>query len=77
MGVPRCPQIRDRVAAVRRNRLGEIVAPADGPVSWTTPSDLAEAAAIILADPGRFDGPTPPLTAPDLSRTAHPRRWQR
>ena len=44
---------------------GEIVAPADGPVSWTTPADLAEAAAIILADPGRFDGPTPPLTAPD------------
>ena len=44
---------------------GEIVAPADGPVSWTTPSDLAEAAAVILADPGRFDGPTPPLTAPD------------
>ena len=39
--------------------------PADGPVSWTTPSDLAEAAAVILADPGRFDGPTPPLTAPD------------
>ena len=45
---------------------GEIVAPADGPVSWTTPSDLAEAAAIILADPDRFDGPTPPLTAPDV-----------
>ena len=45
---------------------GEIVAPADGPVSWTTPADLAEAAAIILAGPGRFDGPTPPLTAPDV-----------
>ena len=45
---------------------GEIIAPADGPVSWTTPADLAEAAAIILADPGRFDGPTPPLTAPDV-----------
>ena len=44
---------------------GEIVAPADGPVSWTTHADLAEAAAIILADPGRFDGPTPPLTARD------------
>ena len=42
---------------------GEIVAPADGPVSWTTHADLAEAAAILLADPGRFDGPTPPLTA--------------
>lgn len=44
---------------------GELVAPADGPVSWTTHADLAEAAAIILADEGRFEGPTPPLTAPD------------
>lgn len=44
---------------------GELVAPADGPVSWTAHADLAEAAAIILADEGRFDGPTPPLTAPD------------
>jgi NAD(P)H dehydrogenase (quinone) len=44
---------------------GEIVAPADGPVSWTTHADLAEAAAAILADPGRLDGPTPPLTGPD------------
>jgi uncharacterized protein YbjT (DUF2867 family) len=35
------------------------------PTSWTTHADLAEAAAIILADQGRFDGPTPPLTAPD------------
>ena len=34
----------------------------DGPVSWTAHADLAEAAAIILADEGRFDGPTPPLT---------------
>ncbi|MGH3375942.1 MAG: SDR family NAD(P)-dependent oxidoreductase, partial [Actinoallomurus sp.] len=44
---------------------GELVVPADGPVSWTTHDDLAEAAAIILADEGRFDGATPPLTAPD------------
>jgi NAD(P)H dehydrogenase (quinone) len=44
---------------------GELVAPADGPVSWTAHADLAEAAAIILADEGRSDGPTPPLTAPD------------
>jgi NAD(P)H dehydrogenase (quinone) len=43
---------------------GELVAPADGPVSWTAHADLAEAAAIVLADEGRFDGPTPPLTAP-------------
>jgi uncharacterized protein YbjT (DUF2867 family) len=44
---------------------GELVAPADGPVSWTIHTDLAEAAAIILTDEGRFDGATPPLTAPD------------
>ncbi|XRQ08719.1 NAD(P)H-binding protein [Actinomadura welshii] len=42
---------------------GELVAPADGPVSWTAHADLAEAAAIILADEGRFEGPTPPLVA--------------
>ncbi len=44
---------------------GQLVAPADGPVSWTTHADLAEAAAIILADEGRFDGTTLPLTAPE------------
>ncbi|MEV4702445.1 NAD(P)H-binding protein [Actinoplanes sp. NPDC049316] len=44
---------------------GELAAPADGPVSWTAHADLAEAAAVILADEGRFDGPTPPLTAPE------------
>lgn len=44
---------------------GELVAPADGPVSWTTHADLAEAAAVTLAEEGRFEGPTPPLTAPD------------
>ncbi len=42
---------------------GEIALPADGPVSWTSHADLADAAAAILADEGRFDGPTPPLTA--------------
>ena len=42
---------------------GTIEAPADGKVSWTTRADLAEADAIILADVGRFDGATPPLTA--------------
>ncbi|WP_328696439.1 NmrA family NAD(P)-binding protein [Streptomyces sp. NBC_00342] len=41
---------------------GEIALPADGPVAWTTHADLADAAAAILADEGRFDGPTPPLT---------------
>ncbi|HWK26149.1 MAG TPA: SDR family oxidoreductase [Solirubrobacter sp.] len=44
---------------------GALALPADGPVSWTTQSDLAEAAAIVLTDEGRFDGPTPPLTAAD------------
>ncbi len=43
---------------------GELVAPEDGPVSWTAHGDLAEAAAIVLAEEGRFDGDgvTPPLT---------------
>ncbi len=45
-------------------KTGEILAPADGPVSWTTHADLAAADATILADDGRFDGITPPLTAP-------------
>jgi uncharacterized protein YbjT (DUF2867 family) len=49
----------------RALQTGELVAPADGPVSWTAHADLAEAAAIILAGEGQFDGPTPPLTAPD------------
>ncbi|MGW5773882.1 NAD(P)H-binding protein [Streptomyces longwoodensis] len=42
---------------------GELRAPADGPVSWTTHDDLAEAAAVLLAEEGRYEGPTPPLTA--------------
>ncbi|MBC7842104.1 MAG: NAD(P)H-binding protein [Gemmatimonadaceae bacterium] len=41
---------------------GVLVAPADGPVSWTAHADLAEAAAMILHNPGTYDGPTPPLT---------------
>lgn len=55
---------------------GRLVLPEDGPVSWTTHADLAEATAAILADEGRFDGPTPPLTAAqaltfaDLARIA-------
>jgi NAD(P)H dehydrogenase (quinone) len=31
-------------------------------VSWTAHADLAEAAAIILAQESKYDGPTPPLT---------------
>ena len=41
---------------------GLLEAPADGPVAWAAHADLAEAAAIILASPGRYEGPTPPLT---------------
>lgn len=44
---------------------GELETPQDGKVSWTAHTDLAEAAARVLADEGRFDGPTPPLTARD------------
>ncbi len=43
-------------------KTGLLEAPADGKVSWTAHADLAEAAAIILKDEGRYDGPTPPLT---------------
>lgn len=41
---------------------GDIALPADGPVTWTGHDDLAEATAAILAEEGRFEGPTPPLT---------------
>ncbi|MEU3518729.1 NAD(P)H-binding protein [Streptomyces sp. NPDC006654] len=41
---------------------GQVALPADGPVCWTAHDDLAEAAAVVLADEGRFEGPTPPLT---------------
>ncbi|WP_306321195.1 MULTISPECIES: SDR family oxidoreductase [unclassified Streptomyces] len=43
---------------------GVIALPADAPVAWTGHDDLADATAAILADPGRFEGPTPPLTGP-------------
>jgi NAD(P)H dehydrogenase (quinone) len=36
---------------------GRITVPADGPVSWTAREDAAEAAAIILASKGGYDGP--------------------
>ena len=44
-------------------RSGELRTPEDGPISWTARDDLAEADAAILADEGRWDGVTPPLTA--------------
>ncbi len=43
-------------------RSGEIVAPEDGPIAWTTHADLAEAAAIALTSEVP-DGVTAPLTA--------------
>ncbi|MCO8275864.1 NmrA family NAD(P)-binding protein [Actinoplanes sp. TRM 88003] len=45
---------------------GELALPEDGPFSWTAHDDLAEAAAIALADDGVLDGVTAPLTAPEL-----------
>jgi uncharacterized protein YbjT (DUF2867 family) len=41
---------------------GELALPKDGPVAWTAHADLADAAAAVLLDEGRFEGPTPPLT---------------
>ena len=41
---------------------GVLEVPADGKVSWTAHADLAQAAAILLADEGQYEGPTPPLT---------------
>ncbi len=43
-------------------KTGVLEVPADGKVSWTAHADLAEAAAILLADEGQYEGPTPPLT---------------
>ena len=42
---------------------GELRTPEDGPVGWTVRADLAEADAVLLAEEGRLDGITPPLTA--------------
>jgi NAD(P)H dehydrogenase (quinone) len=44
---------------------GKIVVPEGGPVSWTAHADLADAAVTALAEPGRLDGITPPLTGPE------------
>ncbi|MEU1745356.1 NmrA family NAD(P)-binding protein [Micromonospora arida] len=45
---------------------GQLVAPADGPVSWTAHADLAEAAAVALTEDGVLDGVTAPLTASEM-----------
>jgi uncharacterized protein YbjT (DUF2867 family) len=42
---------------------GMLTAPEDGPVAWTAPADLAEAAAIALSHDGALDGITPPLAS--------------
>ena len=54
---------------------GLITVPADGPVSWTAREDVAEAAAIILASDGAYDGPvtlaaTAAPTFEDIAGTA-------
>lgn len=43
---------------------GTLAVPQDGPVSWTAHEDLAEAAALALAEDGALEGVSPPLTAP-------------
>ena len=37
---------------------GTITVPADGPVSWTAREDAAEAAAVVLASDGAYEGAT-------------------
>ncbi|PRX10261.1 UNVERIFIED_ORG: uncharacterized protein YbjT (DUF2867 family) [Martelella mediterranea] len=41
---------------------GELIAPEDGKVAWTTHDDLAAADTALLAGDVVIDGPTPPLT---------------
>ncbi|MEJ7651760.1 MAG: SDR family oxidoreductase [Nakamurella sp.] len=43
---------------------GTIRVPADGPVSWTSREDAAEAAALIITAPSPLDGPVT-ITAPE------------
>jgi NAD(P)H dehydrogenase (quinone) len=44
---------------------GDLAAPEDGKVAWTTHEDLATADAALLAGTVVIDGPTPPLTGSD------------
>jgi len=46
---------------------GDVAVPEDGPVSWTTHRDLADAAAAVLAGEVSYEGPTPPLTSTHTS----------
>lgn len=43
-------------------KTGELIVPEDGPIAWTTHSDLAQAAAVILTEKN-WEGPSPNLTA--------------
>ncbi|CAM3530289.1 NAD(P)H-binding protein [Deinococcus frigens] len=45
-------------------KTGVMPTPVDGKIAWAAHADLGEAAAIILASEGQYDGPTPPLTGP-------------
>ncbi|WP_382304035.1 NAD(P)H-binding protein [Herbiconiux sp. UC225_62] len=51
---------------------GVIAVPADGPVSWTSRDDEAEAAAIVIASGGAYDGPVTltAMSAPTLDDVA-------
>lgn len=51
-------------------KTGKVVAPPDGPVSWTTHEDLADAAVLALTEEGKLDGITPPLTGPEALNLA-------
>ncbi len=61
---------------------GVVAVPADGPVSWTARGDAAEAAAVVLASDGGYEGPVTltASTAPtfaDLAATASELTGQR
>jgi uncharacterized protein YbjT (DUF2867 family) len=49
---------------------GQLVAPEDGPVSWTVAADLAEAAAVVLASGAEVDAPLTAGEALDLTAVA-------
>jgi NAD(P)H dehydrogenase (quinone) len=49
---------------------GKVVAPADGPVSWTAHEDLADAAVLALSEEGKLDGITAPLTGAEALNLA-------
>lgn len=51
------------LATMLQTMPGDLIeTPQDGKICWTAHADLAAAAAEVLLNEGRFDGPTPPLT---------------